>query len=179
VPQFARKFSLQQLFGKGDRFYQLLEASAEEARESVRLLGELVKARGRGQNLEEFILARRKEKQITGQIREELVKTFVTGLEREDIEALATALYKIPKSVEKSAERYMLAADLLGGVDFGQQVRMMEKASELVVALVRQLRQIQDLEKVKELNDRLQFVEGEADKLMVEWLRDLYGGRRR
>jgi hypothetical protein len=33
------------------------------------------------------------------------------------------------------------------------------------------------LERIKELNDRLQFVEGEADKLMVELLRDLYSGK--
>ena len=37
-------------------------------------------------------------------------------------------------------------------------------------------RQMQDLEKIKELNDKLQYVEGEADKFMNELLRDLYGG---
>ena len=37
------------------------------------------------------------------------MKTFVTDLEREDIEALASALYKIPKTVEKIAERSMIS----------------------------------------------------------------------
>ena len=34
-----------------------------------------------------------------------------------------------------------------------------------------------DLEKIKELNDKLQYIEGEADKHMMDSLRDLYSGR--
>ncbi len=43
------------------------------------------------QNLDDLILARRKGKKVSEQIRTELVKTFITGLEREDIESLAYA----------------------------------------------------------------------------------------
>jgi uncharacterized protein len=35
-------FSLQTMFGKGDKFYGLLEASAEAARESAKAMHELV-----------------------------------------------------------------------------------------------------------------------------------------
>jgi len=37
-------FSLQLLFGKADRFYQLLEDAASEAHESVRLVIEMIKS---------------------------------------------------------------------------------------------------------------------------------------
>jgi hypothetical protein len=92
-------FSLQTLFGKGDRFYQLLEDAAREAHESVRLVIEMIKSPDSAKRLDDLALTRRKEKKIAEQISAELVKTFVTGLEREDIEALALALYKIPKTV--------------------------------------------------------------------------------
>ena len=36
---------------------------------------------------------------------ESLSRTFVTPLDREDIEALSFALYRIPKQVEKIVER--------------------------------------------------------------------------
>jgi len=170
-------FSLQALFGKGDRFFQLLEASAEEAQGSVGYLIQLLKSPTERKNLDDLVLTRRKEKKIALQISEELVKSFVTGLEREDIEELSHALYKIPKSVEKFAERYSLTAQALQGVSFGRQAEMMETATETVVAMVKQLRDVKLLEKIKELNDRLQFVEGEADKLMVELMRDLYSGK--
>jgi hypothetical protein len=33
------------------------------------------------------------------------------------------------------------------------------------------------LEKIRELNDKLQYLEGEADQLMMDLLKDLYSGR--
>ena len=170
-------FSLQQLFGKGDRFFELLEASAEEALTSVQLLVRLLNTSPKPTTLDDFVFSRRKDKRLTEQISEELVKTFVTCLEREDIESLSNALYKIPKTVEKFAERYQLSVAMLNDIDFTKQADMMGKAAEAVVALVRQLRDLQHLERAKELNDRLQYVEGEADKLMLALLKDLYSGK--
>jgi uncharacterized protein Yka (UPF0111/DUF47 family) len=170
-------FSLQQLFGKGDKFFDLLEGAAREAHESVRLVNELIKSPRDTTKLDDLVLARRKEKKISEQISTELVKTFVTGLEREDIEALARTLYKIPKTAEKLAERFLLAAPHLQGVSFGEQSEWMVKATEVVLSMIHQLRKMDDLETIKELNDKLQYVEGEADKLMMNLLRDLYSGK--
>ena len=170
-------FSLQMLFGKADRFYQLLEDAASEAHESVRLVIELIKSPRNSQNFDDLVLARRKEKKISEQISVELVKTFITGLEREDIEALARGLYRIPKAAEKLAERLVIAGPHMDGVDFSKQADMMAKATDAVHEMVKQLRDMKDLEKIKKLNDRLQYVEGEADKYLNELLRDLYAGK--
>lgn len=170
-------FSLQQLFGEGDKFFDLLEASAEEARNSMRCLVDFLKHPNKTGAMDEFVLTRRKEKRITEQISEELVRTFVTGLEREEIEALSHALYKIPKTVEKFAERYHLASGQMRDVDFSKQAEAVEKTAEILVQMVKLLRKLPPLEKVKELNDRLQYVEGEADKIMLELLKELYSGK--
>jgi uncharacterized protein Yka (UPF0111/DUF47 family) len=170
-------FSIQQLFSKGDRFQDLLEAAAEESHESVRLVIELIKSPRNTQNFDDLILARRKEKKISEQISSELVKTFVTSIEREDIESLARAMFRIPKAAEKLAERLVLAGPHLKGVDFSKQAEMMAKATDAILGLIKQLRDMRDLEKIKTLNDRLQLVEVEADKYMNELLRDLYGGK--
>ena len=170
-------FSLQQLFGKGDKFFDLLEASAEEARSSVQALVRGIKSSTAPPTLEDFVLSRRKEKRIAEEISEQLVNTFITGLEREDIEALSTALYKIPKATEKFAEHFIMGAQHLRGVDFTRQVGMLEQATDTVLAMVKQVRRMQEIEKIKELNERLQVIEGEADKLMLELLRDLFSGK--
>jgi uncharacterized protein len=170
-------FSIQQLFGKGDRFYQLLEGAAQEANEAVRLTIEVIKVPGNTRTMDDLVLARRKEKKISEQIISELVKTFVTGLEREDIEALARGLYKIPKTAEKLAERTIIASPHLTGLDFSRQADMMAKATEVVLEMIQRLRKMDDLEQIKELNDKLQYVEGEADKLMDELIADIYGGK--
>ena len=170
-------FSIQQLFSKGDRFQELLEAAAQESYESVRLVIELMKSPRNTQNFDDLILARRKEKKIFAQISNELVKTFITGIEREDIEALARSLFRIPKTAEKLAERLVIAGKHLDGIDFLRQAEMMTKATVAINEMVKQLRNIEDMEKLQTYNDRLQLVEVEADKYMNELLRELYGGK--
>jgi len=170
-------FSIQALFGKGQRFHELLEASANEAHESVNQLIAQLNSTATEKSLDDLVLTRRKEKRIAERISEELVSTFITDLEREDIEALSHALYKIPKSVEKFAERYNAAAGQVQEFNFGPQVALLEKATGVVVEMVRRLRDLKHLNWIKEQNERLQVVEGEADKLMERLLRDLYSGR--
>jgi len=170
-------FSIQQLFSKGDKFQGLLEAAAQESDQSVRLAIELMKSPRNTQNLDDLIIARRKEKKISEQISNELVKTFITGMEREDIEALARGLSRIAKTAEKLAERLVMAGNHLDGIDFSRQAEMMTKATDAIHQMVKQLHDMEDMEKMKTFNDRLQLVEVEADKYMNELLRDLYGGK--
>ncbi|MGZ4956762.1 MAG: DUF47 domain-containing protein [Methylobacter sp.] len=167
-------FSLQTIFGKGDKFYGLLEASSESASSSARALIELLSAPVSELSLEKFKAARRREKDLFAQISEELVNTFVTVLEREDIEALNSALYKIPKVVEKFAERYTLAVARIGDVDFISRAAMLEQACEVLEQMVGLLRQGMDLDKIKKLNDQLQAIEAEADSQILELYRDAY-----
>ena len=100
----------------------------------------------------------------------------MTPLEREDIEALSNALYKIPKTAEKFGERFLLAPKHIAGWDILKQLGMLQKAADMVVLLVKELRLGVDLQKVKKQNDQLQQIEGEADKLMVDALEGLYTG---
>ncbi len=167
-------FSLQTIFGKGDKFYGLLEASAESARSSAKALIELLSTPATEQSLEKFKQARRREKDLFAQISEELVNTFVTVLDREDIEALNSALYKIPKVVEKFAERYTLALGRIEGVDFTSRAVMLEQACKVVEQMVRSLRKGMNLDEVKKLNDQLQAIESEADSQILELYRDVY-----
>ena len=167
-------FSLQTIFGKGDKFYGLLEASAESANSSAGALIELLGSPATQQSLEKFKQARRREKDLFAQISEELVNTFVTVLDREDIEALNGALYKIPKVVEKFAERYTLAQERIGDVDFIARARMLEQACQVLAQMVGQLRKGMDLDKVKKLNDQLQAIEADADDQILDLYRDVY-----
>jgi uncharacterized protein len=170
-------FSIQKFFSRDAKFFDLLEASADETRALTQLLIDLLKDRSHAHPLHEFALARGKDKRITEQISEELVNTFVTGLEREDIETLSYAMYRICKSIEKFAERFSLAPQRLAVVDFTRQIDLMQRATETLSQMVRLLRRNPPLGTVKEMNDRLQAIEGEADDVMLELLREVYGGK--
>jgi uncharacterized protein len=172
--------SLKKLFGKEDRFFELLEAGAEEAKTSVDLFASYLKKAaengGTALVLDDFIQTRRNEKRIRHLMTEELSRTFVTPLEREDIEALSFALYRIPKQVEKIVERLSIYPGRVPQAAFQRQAELMLQAAEAVVFMVKQLRGGTTIGKIQGANDRLQYAEGEADKVMLALLKELYQG---
>ncbi len=171
--------SLQKLFGKDDTFFNLLEASAIEGQNSIQALNAILSRTDVVTSLEKFAKPREADKRITEQINEALVKSFVTQLEREDIEVLSAALYRIPKVVEKFAEHYQLSGSRVRDVDFSQHTKLLDAATTQVVTLVKMLRTLGSgrIAQAKEANAKLQQIEGDADKLMLECLRELYSGR--
>jgi uncharacterized protein len=172
-------FSLKKLIGRSDPFFDLLEAGAEEARVSVDLFSKFLLQMGEGKQpagLDDFIQARRKEKRIRHLMTEALSRTFVTPIDREDIEALSVALYRIPKQVEKIVERLAIYPGRVPHAMFSRQASLMSQAAEALAFMVKQLRKGTTLESIREANDRLQYAEGEADKVMLEQLQELYSG---
>ena len=172
--------SLKKLLGKDDKFFDLLEAGAEEAKSSVDHFGNALKRIAAGAatqvSLDEFIQARRAEKRIRHTMTEELSRTVDTPLEREDIEALSWALNRIPKQVEKLVERLSIYPGRVPHAAFQRQAEIMLQATEAVVVMVKQLRGGTTLEKIREPNERLQLAESEADRVMLTLLKDLYQG---
>jgi uncharacterized protein len=169
-------FSLQTIFGRGEQFFSLLEQSAQAGLESAAAVTRLVAKRTGEVSLDEFTAARTREKLLFDQIGQELVNSFVTALEREDIEALSAALYKIPKINQKFAERFSFARNLLTDVDFAPRAALVEKAANSVVSMIKLLRSMK-LEDAKNEIDRLKAIEAEADRQILEDYRDVYTGR--
>ncbi|GAB1407041.1 DUF47 family protein [Thermomonas brevis] len=169
-------FSLQTIFGQGNQFYTLLEEAAQAAHDSARALHAMLRESDRQPALDAFKLARLRERETSEKISQQLVDSFITPIEREDIEALGSALYKIPKQIEKFADRYSLATQHLEHIDFAPRAAMLEQASGVVVQMVRELRHMK-LEPMKLLSDRLRSIENEADRLMLELYRDIYSGK--
>ena len=169
-------FSLQTIFGQGKQFYSLLNDAADAAHDSTKALHEMLKAPERTQSLDAFKLARQRERVASDKISQALVDSFITPIEREDIESLASALYKIPKQVERFADRYALARHRLEDIDFAPRAAMLEQAAGVVVEMVRELQHLR-LEPMKALNDRLRVLEAEADRLILELHREIYSGR--
>lgn len=166
--------NFQRILGRQDEFFALLEASAREGANSVAALQKVLGTNHSGlPSLTDFAAARRKDKEITTKLEEMLITTFVTPLEREDIEALAETLYKIPKTVEKFAERYRIGYAQISGADFKRQLTLVEAAIQIVLKMVGALHE-GDLRDIKGLQNKLQAVESEADDVLTEFVATLY-----
>lgn len=168
--------SLASLFGKSDRFFELLSASAKSAHQSIEALSRMLKDTNGNVSLAELAVARRNEKRNSETISEELVKVFITALEREDIEALSKALYRIPKTVEKFGERYDIMKHWVQAKDFSPQMAIAQEAASVVVRMIDMLPNSPKLEDIKAENDIMQELEGRADQLVLGYLKEIYSG---
>jgi len=84
------------------------------------------------------------------------------------------ALYKIPKTVEKFAERYRIVAERVQDIDFSRQTTLMEEAVKLMLQMVQGLRSGRNLGGIKTLQNRLQAVESQADDVLLDFERQFY-----
>ncbi len=169
-------FSLQRIFGRGDRFFELLESSADEARRAAQAVRRLIEAPENGQTLDQFIEFRKGDKRVHEEISRMVCNTFITPFDREDIDMLSSALSRISKVLKKFAERVLLLRPHLKAELFEKQSMLLQQATDTLNEMVRQLRSPQ-LEVVQAANDRLHHYEGDADKLMLSLMRELYNGQ--
>jgi uncharacterized protein Yka (UPF0111/DUF47 family) len=166
------------LIGKDDKFFALLQAGADEARTSVDLFTRGLRAlcEGRPAQFSDIAASRRRQKQIRADTIAELNTTLVAPFEREDIQALAYALYRIPKAVEKIGERMAIFPGDLPCGTFMHQAELLATAAQELVLMIRLLRPGVDVTQVSAANARLQTAEGEADQAMLELLQEFSTG---
>ncbi len=172
--------AFQQLFGRDNKFYKLLESSAVEAQTGAAALGHLVAELNQGPIdtiLGDIDQSRRKHKRISQETTEALFQTFVTPLEREDIEALSTALYKISKNVEKIGERLIICPPGVNMDPIRRQISLLDQGTGVLVKMVAALRTKHQADLIRDSYERIQAIEGDADRIMNELLRDLYHGQ--
>ncbi len=165
------------IFGSDDKFYRLLESSSAEAQNGASALVRLVSQLNQGPIdtiLSDIDQCRRKHKRISQEITEQLFHTFITPLEREDIEALSTALYKISKNVEKIGERLIICPPGVNMDPIRRQISLLEQGAGVLVSMVATLRAAGHTDRIRDSYERIQAIEGDADRIMNELLRDLY-----
>lgn len=154
------------------RLYDLLEAGAEQARASARLL-----ARGVEEgNVSVSALAEtmRTTAPIIQEIRTHLLRADMVSLPKGEVEALAGVLAEIPADAARFAERFALAAKDLTGLNLDSPLSWIEELSEVLCDMVRQLRGFESLDRLKEMYIRLQKVADRAETHADEILTRAY-----
>ena len=94
--------SLQTTFGSGAQFYSLLDDAATAAHDSAKALHAMMREGDRQPALDAFKLARLRERTAAEKISQALVDSYITPIEREDIEALGSALQRSPSRSRSS-----------------------------------------------------------------------------
>lgn len=115
---------------------------------------------------------RAKAKATSVEITNRLYQTFITPLDREDIEDLASALYKIPKKIEKVHAR--ISQHHMRHSDFTKQANLIVKEAEAMKALVEELTSKRGRGQVMKQVAVLRDLEHEGDRILSELMGKLF-----
>lgn len=168
--------SIQRLTGRPREFFGLLEESAHLGAESARALRQMVSRSGDGPpDLSAITKARRQDKDVYLRLDALLSRVFATPIEREDLAAIGHQLYRLPKTVEKFAERYEIVHEMVKPADMALAMGMLERAADIVVQMVQSLAHSKTpLVEIKAMEARISQIDAEAGHLLLNAERGLY-----
>lgn len=129
-------------FPKEDKFYKLMEMMSAEVYESAAAFKEFVESKNPAEMDKakaKILDIRARSKATSAKIAEELCRSFITPFDREDIQDISNLFYKIPKIIEKIAERINMHGMSLDGGDFSHQADLILKEAEATKILLNAL----------------------------------------
>jgi uncharacterized protein len=167
------------LLPKETRFYALLNEMAEYAARASALLNDLFatpQLEEKHRLAAEIRKLKRQAKESMIETTERLCLTFITPIDREDLQAVMFSLYKIPKSIDKIATRVLAYKMETLNQDFPRFGQNIANISVPIQQLVKGLEEKRDLTWVKEKYELVHSIESAQDDLMAELLQTLYHG---
>lgn len=167
-------FSLQALIGYRGRIFDVLDSSAANACHAARAANALANAYGHAASLSDFDTTRQRATELARETTRKLMHSFTLALDREDVEAINSALYDIPKTIDRFARRYSIVAKNVQAIDFARHTALLVRCAEIDADMIRNLRQRGKIARISELNDQLRVLESQSDELLAKPYGDLY-----
>ena len=163
-------------FPKEDKFNTLLGAMSEEAYQATAGFRDFITSTQETRKIaiDKIYAIRTQSKATSSKLTEELCRSFITPFDREDIQDIANILYKVPKIIEKVADRIMMHGMSTEGGDFLRQADLIIREAEATRVLLHALLSKKDLRTVTENVKLLKDLEHQGDKLRNELIVALF-----
>ena len=124
------------------KFYQLLDQLEEHARDSARLLKQLIETEDPEEINEADVgiaTAKSEAKLLIETLTEEVCRTLITPFDREDMQEFAVELYNIPKAIEKIKDRMLTHHLKPKNNDFNKFVEIINRQADAMKAVSAEL----------------------------------------
>ena len=147
------------------KFFELFDESAANVVEGARLLVDLVEDfRDVPEKARKLFACEHHGDKITHHILKELSQTFVTPMDREDIQALADRLDDVLDLMEQAGDRLDLYAIKAPTAALLAQVRILLRAAEALRELVKNLPNLRDAASFEAGTVQVHDIENEGDR---------------
>lgn len=161
---------------KEKKFYPLFERASSNLIETSKVFKEFIQAEGSHQH-ELFKKIEHLEQvgdDVTVETYKELLATFLTPLDREDIHALITAVDDIVDAIYGSSKRIMLYKVSPNLPNIQKHADILVKISQDIHQLMIELRDLKNRDKIKQLINNLKEAEFESDNSYEHAIAELF-----
>ena len=158
-------------------FFNYFQESAEICCKTAELYNEIMEKGLAEDYKNQAIEYKKKGKVFYKTVLKQLNKSFITPIEREDIQTIAVQLYKIAKRIAKTSinlEVYYLEnyTD-----NMKEQARNLLKATDKLKEIICEFKKVSDVEKITQLSIEMKELETHGDDILREAYRILYSGK--
>lgn len=158
-------------------FFSLFQDAAEICKKSARLYDEITESTLTEEFREKAVKYKKKGKRTFKLTLKQLNKSFITPLEKEDIQYLALQLFKINKRIIKAC----LNLDVYNLTDYTQdmkeQATILAKAAEDLEKVMKEFKKVSDVEHITQINIEMKALETQGDDVHRHALRELFSGK--
>jgi len=158
-------------------FYVLFEDSAKTCKDLTLLYNKIINGELTEERIIEAKSLKHKSNALAKKALTELNNTFVTPIEREDIQAIATHLNKIAKKIVKACVNLRVYRLNKYTENMKKQGETLEKAADELIYVVSNLRKVSSVKDATESNIRMKEIESHGDEILYHAMDELFSGK--
>lgn len=158
-------------------FFTYFQDSAEICQKTAKLYDEIMHNRLTDEYKEKALKYKKKGKLSYKAILKQLNKSFITPIEREDIQTIAVQLNKINKKIAKACLNLEVYRMETYTEEMKEQALTLVQATEKLGEIIKQFKKVSDVEEITELNIEMKEIESHGDEIHRRAMGNLFSGQ--
>lgn len=158
-------------------FFTYFQESAEICQKTARLYNEIMHNSLTDEYKEKALKYKKKGKLSYRAILKQLNKSFITPIEREDIQIIAVQLNKINKKIAKACLNLEVYRLNVYTEEMKEQALTLVQATEKLGDIIKKFKKVSDVEKITKLNIEMKEIESQGDEIHRRAMRNLFSGK--
>ena len=157
-----------------EEFFTLFEEAASNCAETARLFLRISEEGINDAALEEARSLKQKSNTVAKSILRKLNSTFITPIDREDIQSLANLLNKITKRIVRACGNLHIYQIDSTTSNIKLQVANLKEASDELLPIIRFIRNTSQVDEVTTHNNRMKEIESRGDEILNKTMAKLF-----
>ncbi len=158
-------------------FFTYFQDSAEICQKTARLYDKIMHDHLNDEYKEKALKYKKKSKLSYKAVLKQLNKSFITPIEREDIQTIAVQLNKITKKIVKACLNLEVYRLNNYTDEMKEQALTLVQAADKLAEIIKLFKKVSDVEKITKLNIEMKEIESHGDEIHRRAMGNLFSGQ--